>query len=102
MTVPRWAFGLGPTGSIFPPSSDHGKLPAFSRGATMADMRTEPEKLLAGDWYLGPDPEFNALQNAARERLRQFNDTPRSDPGARIVHQLDPARCCFGDETGRR
>ncbi len=63
----------------------------------MADTRTEREKLLAGDWYLGPDPELNALQNTARERLRRFNDTPRSDPDARIAalsELLDkPAEC---------
>lgn len=49
----------------------------------MTDTRTNYQKMLAGDPYLGPDPEITELQTAMRVRLKAFNDTPEDDFPAR-------------------
>jgi maltose O-acetyltransferase len=49
----------------------------------MADTRSNYEKMLAGEVHYGPDAETDALQAAARKRLRIFNDTPDDDLAVR-------------------
>jgi maltose O-acetyltransferase len=40
--------------------------------------------MLAGELYFGPDPELQKMSLVARERMKALNDTPMSDPEARI------------------
>lgn len=51
----------------------------------MNDVRSERDKMLAGEMYLSPDPELRSLITAARVRLRKFNDTPNDNAPARIA-----------------
>ena len=56
----------------------------------LAGMRTEKEKMLGGELYLGNDPELVAECLACRRLLRELNE---SDPGdleerARVVRRL--------------
>jgi acetyltransferase-like isoleucine patch superfamily enzyme len=46
--------------------------------------RSAREKMVAGEPYLVPDPELDRLGTEARQKLKVFNDTPRSDPAGRI------------------
>jgi maltose O-acetyltransferase len=48
---------------------------------------------MAGDPFMMPDPELDALQDAARGRLKAFNDIPRSEGAARVA--------ALGELTGR-
>ncbi|HVY21313.1 MAG TPA: sugar O-acetyltransferase [Bauldia sp.] len=51
----------------------------------MTDQRSEREKMLAGDPFLVPDRELDAMVSAARVRQKAFNDTPRTDYPARMA-----------------
>lgn len=51
----------------------------------MADTRSAREKMLAGDPFLVPDAELDAMINIARVRQKAFNDTPRTDVMGRIA-----------------
>ena len=50
------------------------------RGVPVTEGRTAREKMLAGELHYAPDPELIALGNEGRERMKAFNETPRSDP----------------------
>jgi acetyltransferase-like isoleucine patch superfamily enzyme len=41
--------------------------------------------MYAGEPFLRPDPELDALQDAARIRIKAFNETPESDFPARLA-----------------
>jgi maltose O-acetyltransferase len=41
--------------------------------------------MLAGEPYLAPDAELNAMLDACSRHLRAFNDTPRTDGAARMA-----------------
>jgi acetyltransferase-like isoleucine patch superfamily enzyme len=49
----------------------------------MDDRQAEYLKLLAGEAHLQPDPYLGELQDAAKRRLKAFNDTPMDDFPAR-------------------
>lgn len=51
----------------------------------MTDTRTNYQKMLAGELHYGPDAEIEAMQAAARVRLKAFNDTPEDDYPARLA-----------------
>jgi maltose O-acetyltransferase len=42
-------------------------------------MRTEKEKMLAGELYLASDPQLVAERHTCRVLLKQFNDSPDDD-----------------------
>jgi maltose O-acetyltransferase len=45
-------------------------------------MRTEREKMAAGEWYCCRDAEIEALRNTARAAVYQHNSLPPEDRGA--------------------
>ena len=46
-------------------------------------MKSEKEKMLAGELYSAADPELVEARLRARTLLRQYNDTPESDDSGR-------------------
>lgn len=58
-------------------------------------MKTEKEKMLAGELYSAPDPQLSEERQFCRERLQEFNGSPEGDEEerSRILARL------FGKET---